>query len=85
MAVETGTVKWFSNEKGYGFIARDNRDAGILCTARQLSQFSPCALSGSSVAGLEECVAEVEQADSKVTRSGSTPRMLRNLRDKGVS
>jgi CspA family cold shock protein len=21
---EIGTVKWFSNEKGYGFIARDN-------------------------------------------------------------
>ncbi len=23
MAVETGTVKWFSNEKGFGFIARE--------------------------------------------------------------
>jgi len=23
---ETGTVKWFSNEKGYGFIARENGD-----------------------------------------------------------
>jgi hypothetical protein len=24
MASETGTVKWFSNAKGYGFIQRDN-------------------------------------------------------------
>lgn len=24
MARETGTVKWFSNEKGYGFITRTN-------------------------------------------------------------
>ena len=26
MAVETGTVKWFSNEKGFGFIAREGGD-----------------------------------------------------------
>ncbi len=26
MAVETGTVKWFSNEKGFGFIARESGD-----------------------------------------------------------
>jgi CspA family cold shock protein len=24
--VAEGTVKWFSNEKGYGFIARDNEE-----------------------------------------------------------
>jgi CspA family cold shock protein len=24
MARETGSVKWFSNEKGYGFVERDN-------------------------------------------------------------
>jgi CspA family cold shock protein len=26
LAVETGTVKWFSNEKGFGFIAREGGD-----------------------------------------------------------
>ena len=26
MSVETGTVKWFSNEKGFGFIAREGAD-----------------------------------------------------------
>jgi CspA family cold shock protein len=27
MAQEEGTVKWFSEEKGYGFISTDDRDA----------------------------------------------------------
>jgi CspA family cold shock protein len=26
LSVETGTVKWFSNEKGFGFIARESGD-----------------------------------------------------------
>ncbi len=26
MSAETGTVKWFSNEKGFGFIAREGAD-----------------------------------------------------------
>jgi CspA family cold shock protein len=26
LSVETGTVKWFSNEKGFGFIAREGAD-----------------------------------------------------------
>jgi len=26
LSVETGTVKWFSNEKGFGFIEREGAD-----------------------------------------------------------
>jgi len=29
MAEETGTVKWFNPEKGFGFITRDNGDKDV--------------------------------------------------------
>ncbi|MBF4582527.1 cold-shock protein [Curtobacterium sp. MMLR14_010] len=42
----TGTVKWFNNEKGFGFIAPDDQSADVF------AHFS--AISGSGYRGLEE-------------------------------
>ncbi|XP_077975440.1 cold shock-like protein CspG [Styela clava] len=34
---ETGTVKWFNEEKGFGFIQRDNGDTDIFVHFRAIS------------------------------------------------
>ena len=40
-AKETGHVKWFNDEKGYGFISRDNGEADVFVHFRSISSNNP--------------------------------------------
>lgn len=37
MSQTTGTVKWFNEEKGYGFITQDDGGADVFCHFRAIS------------------------------------------------
>ncbi|MFK0572430.1 cold-shock protein [Endozoicomonas sp.] len=37
MATTTGTVKWFNDEKGFGFIAQDNGGPDVFAHFRQIT------------------------------------------------
>ncbi|MCE2914575.1 MAG: cold-shock protein [Rubrivivax sp.] len=36
MATETGTVKWFNDGKGFGFIARDNGEKDLFAHFKEI-------------------------------------------------
>jgi len=38
--VKTGTVKWFNDEKGYGFIEQENGDSDLFVHFRQVNNTS---------------------------------------------
>ncbi len=37
MSITTGTVKWFNDEKGFGFIAQDNGGPDVFAHFRQIT------------------------------------------------
>ncbi len=39
--LQNGTVKWFNDEKGYGFIQPDNGDSDVFVHFRQVNQAAP--------------------------------------------
>lgn len=41
MALVTGTVKWFNDEKGYGFLQQDNGGADVFVHFRNVNRTGP--------------------------------------------
>jgi CspA family cold shock protein len=39
--LQNGTVKWFNDEKGYGFIQPDNGDSDVFVHFRQVNATTP--------------------------------------------
>ena len=72
----TGTVKWFNNEKGFGFIAQDDGGADVFC------HFSAIASDGyRSLNEGDEVEFDVEQGQKglqaknvRVTRAAPAPQ-----------